>query len=248
MSELSYLERGRERLAFRRREGAGPGVVWLGGFRSDMEGTKAQALDAWAARTGRAFLRFDYSGHGSSSGDFLQGTISGWLSDALAIIEAQSQGPQILVGSSMGGWIALLAARTLPAAGLLLIAPAADFTEVLMWDEMAHDARRAIIEKGFWRRESAYDGESYDITRALIEDGRRHLVLGERLAPGCPVRILQGLADLDVPWRHAIRVADAIDGDVTVTLVKNGDHRLSTPANLKLLERTLDGLLEDAST
>jgi len=247
MAELSYLDRCGERLAHRRQNGAGPGIVWLGGFRSDMEGIKAQAVDAWAARNGRACLRFDYFGHGASSGAFTDGTISRWRDDALTILDAQTKGPQILVGSSMGGWISVLVARARPerVAGLLLIAPAADFTEELMWKEMPEEARRELLELGVWTYQSEVAGESFPITRALIEDGRSNLVLGETIVVAYPVRILQGMADLDVPWTHTMKLVGAIKGDVTITLVKSGDHRLSTSANLALLERTLDGLVKD---
>jgi pimeloyl-ACP methyl ester carboxylesterase len=247
MTDLAFLESGGVRLAYRRREGKGPCVVWLGGFRSDMDGTKAAFLDGWAARRGRAYLRFDYSGHGSSGGDFLDGTISRWFADALAVFDALSEGPVIPVGSSMGGWIALLLARARPEriAGLVLVAPAPDFTEDLMWAGMPEEVRRAILENGRWQRPSAYGGEGYPITRALIEDGRKNLLLRSKHAFPFPVRILQGMQDADVPWRHALRLCDAIEGDVRVTLVKNGDHRLSTPSDLKLLENTLDALIED---
>ncbi|HEY0281004.1 MAG TPA: alpha/beta hydrolase [Rhizomicrobium sp.] len=247
MTEPLYLSRGGERVAYVRRGGAGPGIVWLGGFRSDMEGTKAQAVDAWAARSGRACLRFDYFGHGRSSGDFLRGTISRWKDDALAVLDALTAGPQILVGSSMGGWIAMLAAKARHerVAGLVLIAPASDFTEALMWERMPQAARGAIERDGVWRRESDDAEDCYPISRALIEDGRMNLILDEQHKLPYPVRILQGMADPDVPWPHALKLAGAIDGEVTVTLVKNGDHRLSRPADLKLLERTLDALLED---
>ena len=249
MADPLYLLCGRERLAYRRVDGPGPGIVWLGGFRSDMEGTKAQAVDAWAARNGRACLRFDYFGHGASSGDFADGTISRWRDDALAILDGLTKGPQILVGSSMGGWIAMLVARVRPerVAGLLLVAPATDFTEVLMWQQMPQEAWRAILEQGVWTYKSEDDGESIPITRALIEDGRKNLILGETTVLSCPVRILQGMDDPDVPWGHAMKLAGAIEGDVTITLVKRGDHRLSAPANLKLLERILDGLVKDLS-
>ncbi|MDE1987470.1 MAG: alpha/beta hydrolase [Alphaproteobacteria bacterium] len=250
MTELSYLRHGDGQLAYRRRDGKEPGIVWLGGFMSDMTGTKAQAVDAWAARSGRACLRFDYSGHGRSSGAFTDGTISRWRDDALAAIDAQSRGPQILVGSSMGGWIAMLVARLRPerVAGILLIAPAADMTEALMWQRMPEDVRRQIAEQGLWLRPSDYGDGPYPITRALIEDGRRNLILGEAIAVSCPVRILQGMADPDVPWQHAMKLAAAIDGDVVTTLVKNGDHRLSTPPDIRLLERTLDALIEDVGS
>ncbi|MBU6298417.1 MAG: alpha/beta hydrolase [Alphaproteobacteria bacterium] len=246
MSEPSYLKRGGDRLAYLKRNGIEPGVVWLGGFMSDMTGTKAQAVDAWAARAGLACLRFDYSGHGRSSGVFTDGTISRWRDDALAVIDAQSRGPQILVGSSMGGWIAMLVARLRPVAGLVLIAPAADMTELLMWRRMPEEVRREIMEQGVWLRRSEYGDGPYPITRALIEDGRSNLILGETISLSCPVRILQGMADPDVPWQHAMKLADMIEGDVAMTLVKNGDHRLSTPSDIRLLERMLDALVEDA--
>ena len=247
MADPAYLDRDGERLAYVRRAGAGPGLVWLGGFHSDMDGTKAQAIDAWAARAGRACLRFDYFGHGRSSGNFERGTISRWKEDALAILDNLCEGPQILVGSSMGGWIAMLVAKARPerVAGMLLIAPAADFTEVLMWEKMPPDVRRALMEDGVWRRESALAEESYPISRTLIEDGRRNLILGEEHTLPFPVRILQGMADSNVPWLHAVKLAQAIDGDVSLTLVKSGDHRLSTPSDLKRLERTLEALIED---
>jgi len=167
--------------------------------------------------------------------------------DALAALDALTEGPQILVGSSMGGWIAILLARIVPerVAGMLLIAPALDFTEALMWERMPEEVKRTILEEGVWQRETAYDGEAHPITRVLIEDGRNNLVLGEAMAVSYPVRILQGMADFDVPWPHAMKLADALVGDVTVTLVKNGDHRLSAPSDLRLLERMLDGLVEE---
>ncbi|HUO97409.1 MAG TPA: alpha/beta hydrolase [Rhizomicrobium sp.] len=235
-----------ERVAYRCREGRGPGVLWLGGFHSDMNGNKAQALAAWGARTGRAFLRFDYFGHGASSGEFRQGTLSRWRDDALAVLDRVAQGPQVIVGSSMGGWIALMLARLRPEriAGMVLIAPAADFTEVLMWERMPPEIRRQILEEGCWLR-PVPDAEPYPVTRALIEDGRSNLVLTSKIAPQFPVRILHGLADTDVPWQHGVRVAETIEGDVTVTLVKGSDHRMSGPRELELIERTLGILLED---
>jgi pimeloyl-ACP methyl ester carboxylesterase len=245
MTGLSYLETCGARLAYQKREGKGPCVIWLGGFRSDMDGTKAVALDTWAALRGQGYLRFDYSGHGRSEGAFLDGTISGWRDDALAVLDGLSQGPVVLVGSSMGGWIALLLtrARLERVAGLVLVAPAADFTEELMWAQMPADARRVLLETGRWQTPSADEG--FIITRTLIEDGRKHLMLGQKHAFPFPVRILQGMMDADVPWRQALRLAEVIEGDVRLTLVKNGDHRLSTAADLKLLERTLTALIED---
>lgn len=228
-------------IAYRRRQGAGPGIVWLGGFRSDMLATKARALDGWAAAHDRAFLRFDYSGHGESAGRFEDGTISRWLEDSLAVIARLTHGPQILVGSSMGGWLALLAARQLaadgrPPAGLVLIAPAVDFTEVLMWASLDAGARRVIEAQGVYLRPSDYSPEPVPITRALIEDGRRHLLLGGFIRSHAPVHILQGMRDPDVPWRHAMTLVEHFSADpVVATLIKDGDHRLSRPGDIERL-------------
>jgi pimeloyl-ACP methyl ester carboxylesterase len=245
---MAQLERADgEIIAYEQHAGKSPGIVWLGGFKSDMTGTKASALDAMAVRQGRAFLRFDYFGHGQSTGDFRKGTITRWREDALDVFDRLTQGPQILVGSSMGGWISLLLARARPEriAGMLLIAPAPDFTEALMWPRLPEDAQRQILAQGEWLRPSEYDPEPYPITRALIEDGRNNLVLQERMKLFCPMRILQGMQDPDVPWEHALRLVEAIDGDVALTLIKNGDHRLSTPRDLKLIEETLAGLIAE---
>ncbi|TAK46719.1 MAG: alpha/beta fold hydrolase [Xanthobacteraceae bacterium] len=231
------------RIAVRARSGASPGIVWLGGFNSDMKGTKATALDRWAAEHGRALVRFDYSGHGESGGAMAEGTIGRWLEDSLAVFDACCEGPQVVVGSSMGGWLALLMARelmrrTTPArraslAAMVLIAPAPDFTEELMWKQMAPDIRATIERDGVWRMPSAYDEQPYLITRALIEDGRRHLVLGGPIETGCPVRILQGVKDPDVPWRHAFALTARLPSDdVVLTLIQDGDHRLSRPQDI----------------
>ena len=231
------LEHGGERLAWRAVDGEGPTVVWLGGFRSDMSGTKAEALAGWAAANGRAFLRFDYSGHGESSGEFAEGTIGRWRDDALAVIDALTEGPLVLVGSSMGGWIASLIGLARPErlAGLVLIAPAPDFTEALMWPAFGPEQRRAIEEEGVWNQPSEYGG-TYPITRALMEDGRRWLLLPGPVPITAPVRILQGAADADVPWRHPLAFAEAIAGpDVVFSLVKDGDHRLSRPRDIARL-------------
>jgi pimeloyl-ACP methyl ester carboxylesterase len=230
-------------IAVRAREGKGPGVFWLGGFKSDMRGTKADALDRWAEERGRGCVRFDYSGHGESGGDFRSGTIGRWAEESLAVYRAHARGPQILVGSSMGGWIALLLARRLrdipdaaPLAGMVLIAPAVDFTEELMWKQFSAAAKRDIEEKGEWLRPSEYAEEPYPITRALIEDGRNHLMLGGLIEPGCPVHILQGVQDPDVPWRHAVELVSRFArDDVVLTLIKDGDHRLSRPEDLERL-------------
>jgi pimeloyl-ACP methyl ester carboxylesterase len=230
-------------IAVRRDEGRGPGLFWLGGFKSDMKGTKAEALSQWARENGRSCLRFDYSGHGESGGDFRAGTIGCWLEESLAVFEAYAVGPQVVVGSSMGGWIALLllqairnkSAAKVGVAGLVLIAPAVDFTEVLMWQRFPAKVKREIETKGVWLRPSDY-GEPYPITRALIEDGRNHLLLGSMIETGCPVRILQGVQDLDVPWNHAVELTSRLaQDDVVLTLVKDGDHRLSRPEDLERL-------------
>lgn len=238
----------RRSIALRRVEGRSPTVVWLGGFKSDMRGTKAEALSAWAERTGRAFVRFDYSGHGESAGAFEDGTISRWTEEALAVI-ATIQGPVVLVGSSMGGWIALLCARAgLRPAGMVLIAPAPDFTEALMWASFPDAAKRAIETEGRWVRPSAYDPAGYVVTRALIEDGRANLVLGAMVETGCPVHVLQGMQDPDVPWTHAMGLVERIArDDVTITLIKDGDHRLSRDEDIALLVRTVERMAQNAS-
>ncbi|HEX4710522.1 alpha/beta hydrolase [Phenylobacterium sp.] len=228
-----------EQIAWRSVGGAGPAVVWLGGFRSDMTGTKAQALADWAAASGRAYVRFDYLGHGESSGDFrTKGTVTRWREDALAVLDELVEGPAVLVGSSMGGWIACLAAMARPqrVQAMVLVAPAPDFTEKLMAPEIPPQGRAALAADGVWLRPSEY-GDPYPITRALLEDGRRWSILGSEPVPiEAPVRILQGAADPDVPWRHALELAQAIKGqDVVFTLIKDGDHRLSRPQDIERL-------------
>ncbi len=239
------------RIAYRARPGAKrPGVIWLGGFRSDMESTKALALDAFCAAQGRACLRFDYSGHGISGGDFEHGTIGRWWEESLAVIRAASSGPQVLVGSSMGGWIALLVARELAAlgetdrlAGLVLIAPAVDFTEALLWPRLPEEARTAIMRDGRYERASAYAPEPYVYTRALIEDGRKHLLLGGNVRSYAPVRILQGMKDPDVPYAHALTLVEHMAMDpVTLTLIRDGDHRLSRDEDIALLIEAVEGM------
>jgi pimeloyl-ACP methyl ester carboxylesterase len=236
-----------ETIAYLRRAGKPPGIMWFGGFKSEMTGTKASALDAWARERDRTLLRFDYFGHGQSSGDFRDGAITRWRDDALATLDGLTAGPQILVGSSMGAWIALLTARARPerVKAMLLLAPATDFTESIMWARMTPETRSEIMELGEWLWPTIYDLEPYPITRALIEDGRKHLLLGSPLPLGFPVRILQGMQDPDVPWQHAVKLVEAIEGDVSMTLLKSGDHRLSTPDELKLWMRMLDALVED---
>lgn len=233
-------------IAVRQREGVAPGLFWMGGFNSDMKGTKAEALDRWAAAQGRACIRYDYSGHGESGGRFADGTIGRWLEESLAVFTTFCRRPQIVIGSSMGGWLALLLARELrrrdpdrrgaEIAGMVLIAPAVDFTEVLMWQRFPPELKAEIERKGFWHRPSQYAEEPYLITRELIEEGRRHLLLGGLIETGCPVRILQGIKDEDVPWQHATELVSRLArDDVVLTLVKDGDHRLSRPEDIERL-------------
>jgi pimeloyl-ACP methyl ester carboxylesterase len=245
---LTFIDVGEGRearaIAVRTRAGAAPGRFWLGGFKSDMQGTKAAALASFAAERGRAIVRFDYSGHGESKGAFVDGTIGRWLAESVAVFTTFCRGPQVVVGSSMGGWLALLLARALrrakdpqaSIAGMVLIAPAVDFTEALMWQRFTPEIRQEIETRGAWLRPSQYGDGPYPITRALIEDGRKHQLLGGLIETGCPVRILQGVEDPDVPWRHAADlVARLAQDDVVLTLVKDGDHRLSRPEDIERL-------------
>lgn len=233
------------RLAAQGDGAAQPGVIFLGGFRSDMAGTKALWLEGWARQRGRAFVRFDYRGHGESSGVFEEGSIGDWAGDAAEVLERLTQGRQVLVGSSMGGWIALLLARRFPerVAGLVGIAAAPDFTEDSMWSGFTEVQRQALLVDGRVALPSAYSDEPYVVTRRLIEEGRANLVLREPLRIGAPVRLLQGTADEDVDRSVALRLLDHIEGpDVRLTLVKGADHRFSAPRELALIGRTLDAL------
>lgn len=246
MTETAFtLKRpGDHTLAVRQRKGEAPGVMVLGGFLSDMTGTKATHLDAWAERAGRAFTRFDYFAHGQSSGDWADATISRWRADALAVLDEATDGPQILVGSSLGGWMALLAAMARPerVKALVLIAPAADFTEALMWEQFPLHVREAIERDGQWMAPSAY-GPPYAVTKRLIEDGRTWSILGAPIPVTCPVRILQCHGDRDVPWTHAVRTMEALKSqDVTLHLSKSGDHGLSSEPDLKRLVETVEAL------
>lgn len=219
-----------------------PGVMFCGGFMSDMTGTKALALEAWAVERGLSYTRFDYQGHGASSGRFADGTIGLWAGDALAVLDQVTRGPQILVGSSMGGWMALLAARARPdrVAALVGVASAPDFTEDLIWGGLDAAARAALLRDGAWYRPSQYFADPKPVTLALIEEGRRHLVLRDPIPFAGPVRLLHGMADADVPWRTSLRLAEALTAtDVRLTLVKDGDHRLSRPEDIALLCRTV---------
>lgn len=239
-------------IAVRHRRGDAPGIVWLGGFKSDMLGAKAETLDGWAETTGHMFTRHDYSGHGESGGAFADGTISKWLEESLAVFRRFTGEKQILVGSSMGGWIALRMVQELLEAGdadrigaLLLIAPAPDFTSELIEPQLETHHREALAEQGFFERPSDYAGEPYIYTRALIEDGRKNRVLEGIIDTHCPVHILQGMQDADVPYQHALKLVDHLPADdVTLSLIRDGDHRLSRPQDLDLMIRTLEGLME----
>ncbi len=262
MSDILYHEAASGvRLAFRADgvapSGHGPaGLFWLGGFMSDMDGTKAQALADLAARTGRSSVRFDYSGHGASGGAFRDGTISKWLDEAYEVFTSHAAGPRVVIGSSMGGWIALLLLKQLLEAGgsaarqicgLVLIAPAADMTRDLMWETWDTATRERIERDGLLSEPSDYGDEPYIITRDLITDGRRHLLLGKPFETPCPVRILQGEDDPDVPWEHALKIYHALSGDdISLTLIKAGDHRLSEPGNIAMLQETCLALCERA--
>jgi pimeloyl-ACP methyl ester carboxylesterase len=244
-SEPAFINVGsgaaERKIAVRARAGTAPGLFWLSGFNSDMQGTKALALDAWACEHGRACVRFDYSGHGVSGGAFIDGTIGRWLEESTAVFDRFCEGPQVVIGSSMGGWMALLLAREIARrrgksstslAGLVLIAPAPDFTEELMWKGFSPKVRQEMETNGVWLRPSQY-GDPYPITRALIEEGRNHLLLGSTIETGCPVRILQGAQDPDVPWKHAFALAHRLPSDdVVLTMIQDGDHRLSRPQDI----------------
>lgn len=248
--QVEAFEHAGVKLAFERQAGAAPTFVWLGGFKSDMAGTKAQALADWARESGQGFVRFDYSGHGQSGGRFEDGTISRWLGDALAIIDKITEGPLVLVGSSMGGWLALLAARERPGRvkGLLLIAPAADMTERLMWKGFTPKQQRQVLAFGKLELASAYSDAPNVITRALIEDGRKHLIMDGPIAFEGPVRLLQGQSDPDVPREHALELLDRITSDDKLfSLRANGDHRLSRPEDIAQLRELAAALARQLS-
>jgi pimeloyl-ACP methyl ester carboxylesterase len=246
MSDISYLTtQAGYKLAYCQTPGKSPGVVFMSGFRSDMSGTKATAIEAFCRERGQAFLRFDYSGHGASGGEFEKGTIGTWAQDAITLIDEVTQGPQILIGSSMGGWIMLLAALARPerVAGLVGIAAAPDFTTKLMWEYATPEQRRIIEEQGVYYAPSDY-GDPYPITRELIEESKQHLLLDSEIAIDCPVRLVHGMADKDVPWEFSCRIAQRIEGEnVQVRLIKDGGHRLSEPEQLRVIQEALVELL-----
>ena len=237
-------------IAYRAVPGNTPGIIFCGGCASDMSGTKAMSLDAACRRLGRAFVRFDYRGHGVSSGKFEEGTIGAWAADAIAVFDAATSGPQVVVGSSMGGWIMLLVALARPerVKGLVGLASAPDFTEDLLWARYGETERRALEDEGVWMEPSDYGEEPYVITRQLIEEGREHLLLRGPIAIDCPVRLIHGMRDRDVPHDQSMRLAAALSAsDVSVTLVKDGDHRLSEPRDILRMIGTVETLCQEVS-
>ena len=233
-------------VAYAKTAGTSPTVVFLGGFRSDMTGTKAVALEDWAQRTGRAFLRFDYLGHGQSSGRFEDGTIGRWLDDSLAAIDQLTTGPLVLVGSSMGGWLSLLVARARPQrlVGLVLIAAAPDFTERMLLKGLSAQDRIALERDGRLERPSQYSPEPSVFTWKLIEEGRNHLLLDKKLTLPCRVRLLHGQSDPDVPWDYSLQITRHLEApEVITTFIKGGDHRLSTPSDIARLIATVEELV-----
>lgn len=249
-----YLTVSGRRIALERRAGRAPGLFWLSGYRSDMTGSKATAVDAFGAAHGLAVTRFDYSGHGQSEGDVNIGTISDWLADTLAVFDTTT-GPQIVVGSSMGGWIALLLARELlrrgdrdRVAGMVLIAPATDMTELIL-AQMPKKYRKLLDKHGLVEEPSEYAATPYRITRELIEDGKQHLLFGRAIETGCPVTILQGARDRDVPKEQALKLVQHIVADpVTLTLVPDGEHRMNRPEDLALLDKAIEDMIAGAAT
>lgn len=249
---LTKIEVSGADIAVRRHRGKAPGIVWLGGYRSDMLGTKAETLAGWAHEHGHAYLRHDYSGHGESGGRFEDGTISRWLAESLAVLRKFSKGPQILVGSSMGAWIALRMVQELRKEGdgervgaLILLAPAPDFTRELVEPNLTDRQRGDLAEKGYFEEPSEYSDQPYLYTRALIEDGARNLVMDRPMDTHCPVQIIQGVADPDVPYTHALKLASLMPSDdVTLSLVPEGDHRLSRPQDLEMLTLAVGAMIE----
>lgn len=248
MTEAQFLQRpDGQKIAYHAKPGArDAGFIWLGGFKSDMDGTKAIALETWAAENKAPYIRFDYFGHGQSSGEFTAGTISRWLEDTLAVLDQLGKGPQVLIGSSMGGWLALLAALARPerVAGLLLIAPAPDFTEDLMWNTYSPSVRAQLEAGKPYHEPTEYDDEPYIITPELIRDGRKHLIMRSEIAIDCPVRIVHGQRDPDVPWERSLQLAERLRStDVDILYLKSGDHRLSDKRGIEAILRSAADLL-----
>ena len=234
-------------IAYVHTPGNPPGVVFLTGFKSDMTGGKALALEEFCKNRGQAFLRFDYFGHGESSGAFEDGTIGHWAGDAVKVLDELTEGPQVLVGSSMGGWIMLLAALARPdrVSGLVGTAAAPDFTEDLIPGELSAEQKEQLETEGFAEIPNCYDGEPYKITKALLDEGRDHLLLRDEIPLDCPVRLIHGTDDRDVPWQTSLTLAEKLRSTNVETLfVKNGDHRLSEPPDLDRLCRTVGRLLD----
>ncbi len=254
--EIGRLDVDGTPIAWRRLAGRSPTFVWLGGFRSDMAGTKARAISDHCAETGRAFLRFDYSGHGESGGVFEDGTISRWLGETLAVVDRLTEGPLILVGSSMGGWIALRAVQEMAkgggrgrVAGLILLAPAPDFTVRMLEEELTAKERKALQETGRHEVPTPYGPDPNVFTRALFEDGETNRVMAGLIDTHCPVHIIQGMEDPDVPWQTAQALMERLPADdVTLTYVKDGDHRLSREQDIALLLRVCDAMVEQADS
>jgi pimeloyl-ACP methyl ester carboxylesterase len=233
-------------IAYHRTAGSSPGVVFLGGFRSDMTGTKALCLEDYCRRRGQAYLRFDYFGHGASSGDTALGTIGRWAEDSVAVLDCLTDGPQVLVGSSMGGWLMLLAAlaRRSRVCALIGVAAAPDFTEDLVWPRLDPEQQQELRGTGAVTLPSEYDPGGYTYRLSLFEDGKRHLVMRRTIDLECPVRLLHGMSDASVPWQTSLSLAERLASrDIVVTLIKDGDHRLSRDSDLERLARTLDELL-----
>jgi pimeloyl-ACP methyl ester carboxylesterase len=256
MAAPEFLDVDGTPIAFRCIAGRAPGVAWLGGYRSDMLGSKAETLAAWAGRSGRAFLRHDYSGHGESGGAFVDGTISKWLGESLAVFRRFTDGPQVLVGSSMGAWIALRLVQELRkageggrVAGMVLLAPAPDFTAELVEPALTKKQRHDLDQKGYFEEKSQYSPEPNIYTRALIEDGRLNRVMTGPIDTHCSVHVLQGMADPDVPHQHALKLVSLLPADdTTLSLIPDGDHRLSRPQDLELLVRAVEGVIAQAET
>jgi pimeloyl-ACP methyl ester carboxylesterase len=254
-ARLKHLTLGKgeeaRRIAALVRVGRTPGVFWLGGFRSDMGGTKAEALDRWAEKSGRSCVRFDYSGHGRSDGRFEDGTISRWLEEVEVVFQRFGKGQQMVVGSSMGGWLALLLARRLRESGeggrlsgIVLLAPAVDMTKDLMWDQFSRAERRRLKRSGRIAKSTSYSTEPDIITLRLIDDGKSHLFGDHPIETGCPVHVIQGMQDEDVPWPQAVKLMERLAfDDAVLTLVRDGDHRLSRPEDIERLTRTVEEMI-----